>query len=606
MKNCIPIVDNIFGAENIRNCQEYVISIQRRLDKAVADNDTKGIRETFDLLAKKSDAVKILATQRITQRNQGKYTAGVDGIAMPKKDRQLQHQIRLKLLDRIDIEKAPDQIKRTFIDKPNGDKRPLGIPTISDRINQEILRIAIEPIAEYHFNDSSYGFRPKRSCHDAQEQLYHKLVNANFPRYMLEGDIKGCFDNIKHEHITDTLREWQVPEWTLRIITKILKTKIFYNGEVWDSETGTPQGGVISPLLANVALTTLDDFCYENYGKINIRGSDRKEFKTNPIVRYVDDFVIVCKSELQAKQIKSEISEHLKHKVGLTLSEEKTSITYITKGFNFLGFNFRKYEQNRKHRSPLKAKKRKNPPTKMSNHKLLIKPQKEKVEELLRDCKETLDKMRTAKTHAVLQKLNQKLVGWGMYYRFSVSKKTFNHIYHEMWWKLYRWAKRRHPNKSKGWIIQKYFTEMGNRKNVFYDEETKEFLYPIHKIPIKRFVLVKNYRVYDSNPEVMEYWNKREYTNAFAQIESVRISRLFRSQQGNCPYCNGAITQDDIKEREVQVHHLKPISQGGNQSYSNLRLLHYKCHREIHATYSYESMSELTDKGIDYIKAHKI
>jgi RNA-directed DNA polymerase len=605
MKNCTPIVDNIFGAENIRNCQEYVISIQRRLDKAVADNDIKGIRETFDLLAKRTDAVKILATQRITQRNQGKYTAGVDGIAIPKGDRQLQYQIRLKLLERVDIERTPDPIKRVFIPKPNGKTRPLGIPTIQDRINQEILRIATEPIAEYHFNDSSYGFRPKRSCHDAHEQLYHKLVNTNFPRYILEGDIKGCFDNINHEHIISTLLEWQVPEWTLKLITKILKTNIFHNGEVWDSDTGTPQGGVISPLLANVALTTLDDFCYENYGRINKRGYDSMVFKTNPIVRYADDFVIVCKSELQAKQVKSEISEHLKNKVGLTLSEEKTSITHITKGFDFLGFNFRKYEECRKQRSPVKARKRKTPPTKMSNYKLLIKPKKESVENLLRECKEILDKHKTAKTHAVLQMLNQKLVGWGMYYRFSVSKQIFNRINHEMWWKLYRWAKRRHPNKSKGWIIQKYFTKQGKWDKVFYDEETQEFIYPIHKIPIKRYVLVRNYRVYDSDPEIMKYWNRREYTNAFAQIESVRISRLYKSQKGYCPYCNGGITQDDIKEREVQIHHMKPISQGGNQSYSNLRLIHSECHREVHATHSYKSMSELTDNGIDYINTSK-
>ena len=280
MKNCIPLVDNVFGAENIRNCQEYVFSIQRRLDKAVADNDNKSIRETFDLLAKRSIAVKVLAIKRITSHNQGKYTAGVDGIAIPKDDGQLQNEMRLKLLDKIDIEKNPDPIKRVFIPKPNGKLRPLGVPTIQDQITQEILRIALEPIVEYHFNDSSYGFRPKRSCHDAQAAIYRKLVNPSFPRYILEGDLKGCFGNVNHEHIISTLLEWQVPDWTLKLITKILKSKIFHNGEVWDSDTGTPQGGVISPLLANVALTTLDNFCYDNFGRINIRGSDTVEFNT--------------------------------------------------------------------------------------------------------------------------------------------------------------------------------------------------------------------------------------------------------------------------------------------------------------------------------------
>jgi RNA-directed DNA polymerase len=249
------IVDNIFGTENVRNCSEYVISIQRRLDKAVADNDTKGIRETFDLLAKRSMAVKILAIKRITSDNRGKYTAGVDGIAMPRNDRKLQNQMRLKLLDKIDIQKKPDNIKRTYIPKPNGKKRPLGIPTLIDRIIQDILRTALEPIVEYHFSKNSYGFRPKRSCQDAQGQLFKKLGRTTSPKYIIEGDIKGCFDNINHEHIINTLLEWQVPTWATEIIKDMLKSGIFHNGEVYNNDTGTPQGGVISPLLANVALT---------------------------------------------------------------------------------------------------------------------------------------------------------------------------------------------------------------------------------------------------------------------------------------------------------------------------------------------------------------
>ena len=589
----------IFGIDNIRNCEEYVLSIQRRLDKAVADNDTKGIRETFDLLAKRSVAVRILSTKRITSDNKGKYTAGVDGIAMPRDDRELQNQMRLKLLDKIDIEKKPNNIKRIHIPKPNGKKRPLGIPTLIDRIIQDILRTALEPIVEYHFSSNSYGFRPKRSCQDAQGQLFKKLGRTTSPKYVIEGDIKGCFDNISHEHIIKTLLEWQVPIWATETIQNILKTDIFHNGEVYDNDTGTPQGGVISPLLANVALTTLDNFCHERFGHNSYR--EGKRYVVNPIVRYADDFVIVCKSEPQAKQIKGEIANHLAETTGLTLSKEKTKITHIKQGFNFLGFNFRKYKPKGKSRSPIKKSKK-------SDYVLLIKPEKDKVKNLLRNVKEVLDENKTATQNAVIHMLNPKLRGWGMYYRFVSSKRTFAKIDHEIWQKTFWWAKRRHPNKSNEWIIRKYFTgEIKNRKTVFKDTETNNDIFTLGYIPIKRHVLINgNMRVYDQNPDTIEYWKKREYTNAFKQIESVRIENLYKRQKGICDYCNTIITATDLKERETHVHHMKPRSFGGSESYSNLKLLHSDCHRELHRKITRKDMSDLSDKKVKYLMSENI
>ncbi len=549
-----------FSAENIRGCEKHVLSMQRRLDKAVADNDKEGIRETFDLLTKRSKAVVILATWRITQRNTEKYTAGVDGIAIPKgQSREYQNQIRHKIMAEIDIGRQPDKIKGVCIPKLNGKKRPLGIPTIHDRIVQEILRIALDPIVEYHFNNNSYGFRAKRSCQDAMSQLFVKLAREDRPRYVLEGDIKGCFDNIKHEHIIETLNEWQVPKWATETIQKMLKSEIFHNGEVYDSETGAPQGGVISPLLANVALTTLDDFC----NKFGTR-------KSNPIVRYADDFVIVCRNEPEAKQIQEEIAEHLFTKVGLTLSEEKTKITHIHKGFDFLGFNFRKYK------TEIKGGKVK--------YNLSIRPEKEKVNNLLGECKEILDSHKTATQENIILLLTPKLMGWAMYYRHVVATRTFSRVDGKLWDKLYKWAKRRHPNKSNGWIINRYFQRTSERKSHFVDRETNTKLPTLGKIPIKRFVKVNSkFRVYDRNPETLEYWNKREYLNAFNQIESVKRGRLFANQRGKCPHCKGIITQEDIQRQETHVHHVIPRSDGGTDNYSNLRLLHTECHREIHS-----------------------
>ena len=574
-------IEETFSAENIRNCEEHIFSIQSKLDKAIANNDIDSIQSYVNILARKSSAVKILATWRITQRNQGKYTAGVDGIAMPQKDRQLQYQMRYKILKRIDINKKPDPIRRVYIPKPNGKQRPLGIPTLQDRIHQEIIRIAIEPIVEYHFNSNSYGFRPKRSCQDAQAQLFNKLVHKRSPRYIIEGDIKGCFDNINHEHIIETLLKWKVPKWTTEIINKWLKTNIFHNGEVYDSETGTPQGGVISPLLANVALTTLDDFCFKNYGYTDYQKN--RIYQISPLVRYADDFIITCKSELEAKQIKKEIAIHLKEKVGLTLSEEKTKITHITQGFNFLGFNFRKYQNKGKRRTHLK--KNKTIKDKWDDYILLIKPEKAKIKNLLQECKEVLKSSKTVTQKVIILLLNPKLRGWAMYYRHVVSKEVFNRIDYEIWWKLFHWSKRRHPNKSKSWIIQKYFSQIkGKSSKIFRDKETNSEICELSRIPIRRFIKVDNSkRVFDSNPDTQKYWQDREYINAYKQIDSVKMRRLYESQKGICPHCKGQMTLRQIQKSLLHTHHIKPRSKGGNNNYSNLQLIHAECHREIHA-----------------------
>ena len=404
---------NIFNTENIRNCERYVFSIQQRLDKAVATNNVKRIQHIFDLLTKRSKAVKILAVHRVATLNQGKNTAGVDGIALPKGDKPKADVMKLRLLKEIDINAKPDNIRRVYIPKANGKQRPLGIPTIKDRINQEILRLAVEPIAEYHFHHNSFGFRPKRSCHDAIGLLYRKLATKYRPRYIVEGDIKGCFDNISHDHIIHTLKSWKVPSFATRLLKGFLKAKVFHNGEVFDNETGTPQGGIISPLLANIALTSLDNFIEKDHSW------GKREKRVNPLVRYADDFVIVCQSKTLAVNIKQNIKEHLS-KIGLTLSNEKTKITHIYDGFDFLGFNIRKYR---------KTLVKSNDP---SDYKFLIKPQQENVDKVLKGCKEIFDKNKASKQESLIHQLNPKLQGWANFYRyraiqFSVPILVFVH-----------------------------------------------------------------------------------------------------------------------------------------------------------------------------------
>ncbi len=579
---------NIFSAENIRNCERYVFSIQQRLDRAVATNDVKRIRHIFDLLTKRSQAVKILAVYRITKRNTGKNTAGIDGMAIPKGNTREANKIAMRLLNTIDIKAKPDTIRRVFIPKGNGKKRPLGIPTLRDHINQEILRIAIEPIVEYHSHNQSFGFRPKRSCHDAIGSLHNKLASRYKPRYIIEGDIKGCFDNISHTHIVEKLKAWQVPSQITSLINSILKSGILYKGYVYNSETGTPQGGVISPLLANVALTTLDDFIETHYSW-NSGGN-----RINPLVRYADDFVIICKSKTIAVKIKEAVKRFLHTHIGLTLSEEKTKITHIYKGFNFLGFTIRKYKR-------YKNKPCVNP----SDYILLITPQKEKIQGILRECIGAMNRQKTATQNSLIHLLNPKVIGWANYYRYVVSSQVFGNIDYILWRRTLHWAKRRHSQKNMAWIIEKYYTRQGNTRILrFTDKKAKSTLGTMSKVfSKKRFVKVKNgMRVY--NADHAEYWNKREYLNTQKRLYTKQSRVLFEKQNGLCPYCKSQIAETNVVNYETHVHHMLPRAFGGTERYSNLRLLHNDCHVDLHKRLSRREMAGIVKtQRFDYINA---
>jgi len=340
---CQTIGVDIFNTTNIKNCEKYVFKMQRKLDKAVASGDVKRIRWYVHLMSKRSRAVKTLAVYHVTSKNDGKYTAGVDSVAIKRNASkgEKDYQRRL-LLKEIDVQKKPSPIRRVLIPKSNGKMRQLGIPTMADRIAQDIIRMSIEPIAEYHFHDHSYGFRPKRSCHDAIEHLFQKLKRKGCPQWIMEGDISGCFDNISHEYIIKTMLEWHVPKGIVENVRKMLKANIFSKGKLLDAETGTPQGGILSPMLANIALTALDDYC-ERYAKRTKEGKQKGRYRRpNPIVRYADDFVIVCETKEEAEKRKDEIAKFLSETIGLTLSPEKTAITHISEGFNFLGDNIMK------------------------------------------------------------------------------------------------------------------------------------------------------------------------------------------------------------------------------------------------------------------------
>ena len=247
------------------------------------------------------------------------------------------------------------------------------------------------------------------------------------------------------------MKSWKVPSFATRLLKGFLKAKVFHNGEVFDNETGTPQGGIISPLLANIALTSLDNFIEKDHSW------GKREKRVNPLVRYADDFVIVCQSKTLAVNIKQNIKEHLS-KIGLTLSNEKTKITHIYDGFDFLGFNIRKYR---------KTLVKSNDP---SDYKFLIKPQQENVDKVLKGCKEIFDKNKASKQESLIHQLNPKLQGWANFYRYVVSSDIFAKIDKINWKKTLNWAKRKHPEKSLNWLYSKYYSRLGKtRTQIFMD-----------------------------------------------------------------------------------------------------------------------------------------
>ncbi|MCD4797782.1 MAG: group II intron reverse transcriptase/maturase, partial [Methanosarcinales archaeon] len=414
---------NQWNSIDWKKVEKHVNRLQVRITKAVIEGKWWLVKRLQYLLTH-SYFAKLLAT-RNTNQNKGKRTAGIDGETWSSLEAKMK--AALSLTDRRYKAKP---LKRIYIEKyGTTKKRPLGIPTMYDRTMQSLYALALEPIAEVTGDQRSFGFRKFRSAHDACEQVFTCLCKQNSPVWVLEGDIKGCFDNISHQWLLDNI------PMDKSILKQFLKAGYVFNRTLFPTKAGTPQGGIISPILANITLDGIEKILmnkYHNKNKVNF-------------VRYADDFIVTAKNEEMATEIKELITNFLEDR-GLELSDEKTLITHIDNGFDFLGWNFRKYKG-----------------------KLLVKPSRKSIKKFTEKVSNIIKKGKAWKQEALIDALNPVITGWANYHQPVVSSQIFGKLDHMVWNMLWHWAKRRHKSKpnSKRWIVNKYWHNVGNRNWVF-------------------------------------------------------------------------------------------------------------------------------------------
>jgi len=539
-----------------KEIERHVLRLQRQLAHAVEQNNRKVVRH-FKWLIRTSHHTKLLAIRHVTQENVGRHTPGVDGktYTTPKERRELAGLISLR--------QRPLPVHRVYIRKRNGKLRPLGIPSIHDRVCHAIHKAAMEPEWDIQFSPNVYGFRPRRSTWDAMGQVFANLCLKVSAPWVIEGDIRGYFDNVDHEKLLAKL----APEDRVYVRRMLKAPVIDPEKRLIESTRGTPQGGLLSPLLAVVALQGMEEVLRRKAHQMKF-GTSRANPGINVVV-YADDFIVTCKTREQAEQFISVIDEWLADNVGVELSLEKTNITYINDGFDFLGFNVRKY-----------------------NGQLLIKPAKDSKLAVLRKIQSILVANQSVKQSKVIQLLNPIIRGWGNYYSTQVSKKVFSYCDHQINQMLWKWAKRRHPKKASWWVFQKYFTRRGNRNWVFTDGQ--HTLATMSNIRIIRHIKIQGRRS-PHRPSDQEYFATRRKQLLLKRLNGFQ-KKVVRKTNGQCALCGCNISAEHFRhwqingDNDILFVRMIPGRIGGHYTIENVFVTHRWCYEKYRSAHGYDAL----------------
>lgn len=573
---------------NWRSVTRNVKKLRMRIFRATQEGKLRLAKSLMKLMMRSTSNV-LLAIRKVTQLNQGKKTAGVDGhIAITPTE-------RVKLIDLVRLHKPKNILpaRRVYIPKAKGKKRPLGIHTIVDRVKQATVLNAWEPYFETTFEPHSYGFRPGRSTHDAIEQVFTRFAVSKNP-WIFDADIKGAFDNINHKFIIEFVKMLPGIEY----VEGWLKAG-YLEKEVFNStESGTPQGAIISPLLANIALDRIEkhisrltyqvkNFKKDKNGNIIINKQGKNKGKPQiketleicpfGFIRYADDFLVTAPNAECMEAVIPHIIAILEI-MGLKLNLTKTQIRHSSQGIEYLGFNIRRYDE-----------------------KTIIKPEKKKVLSKIQEIRSWLKANTNAPVEAVISYLNPIISGFAYYYRTVCSKEVFGYFDHEIWKALHNWARKKHGKISRKEVNRKYFNvgikhpdyNKWDFLTITKDRRGKEKVLALLKassIPIVRHIKVARRNSKD-DPTLIKYWEKRAMNLGNQRFASnSKYQKVAERQNYKCPICGEHIVQ----EEPLQLHHIIPVNKGGTDKLENLTWMHEACHKITHSKKSKKAESELT------------
>ena len=552
-----------------RACEGEVRRLRQRIFKASREQDWPKVRNLQKLMLR-SRANTLVSVRQVTQRNAGRRTAGIDGEVA------LTPEARAGVAVRVHQSRSswnPRAVRRVHIPKASNRAklRPLGIPVILDRCHQNRVKNALEPEWEARFEPRSYGFRPGRGCHDAITAIYNACKGPMARRvWALDADLVSAFDKIDHDHLLASIGSFPARD----MIWGWLKAGVFEAGKGFaPTVEGTPQGGVISPCLLNVALHGLEEAAGVRYKTSGIRAGDTKP--GSPVaVRYADDVVVLCHSQEQAEHVRARLAEWLAPR-GLAFNEDKTKIVHLDEGVGFLGFDIRRYQ----------------------NRKLLIKPSKAAIKRVRERLASETRALRGSNAAAVIATLNPVIRGWAAYYRGAVSSRVFSSLDDYMWKLTWKWATWRHNNKPKRWIAGRYFGKFNTFRNarwVFGDRDSGACLVKFSWTNIERHVPVTGAASPD-DPALASYWAERR-RKARPPLDRYTL-RLLTRQDGHCPLCGDHLLSPDqppqspwqweqwwlrVTRRAIAAsyltHHGRPGPADGDQT----RLVHASCQRALH------------------------